>query len=160
MIAQVGDRVRIRYTHMQNAGAAPVAMPKPKVLEFTIGSSHVLPGLSQFVAGMQQGEAKCVTLQPAEAFGMVQARLIREVSRQSVRSKFPLKVGMLLTMKQAGAAPGRKARIVELKRDSVVVDGNHPHAGHALYLAMYLVSVDSSSEANQSKPQFDNGGES
>jgi FKBP-type peptidyl-prolyl cis-trans isomerase 2 len=144
MIAQAGDRVRIRYTHMQDAGAATVAEPpKPKKLEFTIGESHLLPGLSQCVAGMHQGEQKCVTLQPAEAFGIVHIRLIREISRHSIRSKSPLKVGMLLTMRRAGATPSRKARIVELKGDSVVVDGNHPGAGRSVHLAMYLVSVNS-----------------
>jgi FKBP-type peptidyl-prolyl cis-trans isomerase 2 len=161
MLAQAGDRVRVRYTHMQDAGAAPVEeLPKPQMLEFTVGGSHALPGLSQCVAGMHQGEQKCVTLQPAEAFGIVHNQLIEEISRGSIRSKSPLKVGMQVSVRRAGATDSRKARIVELKSDSVVVDGNHPHAGRSVHLAMYLVSVDPSFEANQSKPQMDRGGES
>jgi FKBP-type peptidyl-prolyl cis-trans isomerase 2 len=158
MIAQIGDRVRVRYTHMQDAGAAPVEEPrKPQVMEFTIGGSHVLPGLSQCVEGMHRGEQKCVTLQPAEAFGIVHTRLIREVSRQVIRNRSLLKIGMHLAPRKSRAAEYRRFRIVELKRDSVVVDGNHPRAGHSVNLAMYLVSVDSSSEANRTKPPFDNG---
>jgi FKBP-type peptidyl-prolyl cis-trans isomerase 2 len=143
MIAQVGDRVRVRYTHMQDAGTVPVEQPKPKVMEFTIGGSHLLPGLSQCVAGMHQGEQKCVTLQPAEAFGIVHTRLIREVSRQIIRNRSLLKVGMHLAPRKSRAAEYRRFRIVELKRDSVIVDGNHPRAGRSVHLAMYLVSVNS-----------------
>jgi FKBP-type peptidyl-prolyl cis-trans isomerase 2 len=105
---------------------------------------------------MSQGEQKCVTLQPAEAFGTVQDRLIREVPRGSIHTSSPL-VGMLLAGRRVGR---RKVRIVELKQESVVIDGNHPRAGRPVNLAMYLLSVDASSETNQSKPQLNSGDES
>jgi FKBP-type peptidyl-prolyl cis-trans isomerase SlyD len=158
MTAEVGDRVRIQYTYLHKA---ETAQPKaPKVLEFIVGAKHALPGLSQWVTGMQQGEQKRVTLQPAEAFGNVQTRLIREIPRECFRTKSVLKVGMQLNARNTNSTTKRRVRIVELKRDSVVVDGNHPCAGRPIRLEMFLVSVDSSSEANRSKPQFDNGGES
>jgi FKBP-type peptidyl-prolyl cis-trans isomerase SlyD len=158
MSAEIGDRVRVQYTYLHNA---ETARPKtPKVLEFIVGAKHALPGLSDCVTGMQQGEQKRVTLQPAEAFGNVQPRLIREIPRECFRTKSALKVGMQLNARNAKSASKRKVRIVELKPDSVVVDGNHPCAGRPIRLEMFLVSIDSSSEANRSKPQFDNGGES
>jgi FKBP-type peptidyl-prolyl cis-trans isomerase 2 len=47
-----------------------------------------------------------------------------------------------------------------LKPDSVIVDGNHPLAGKVVTLAIQLISVDASANANQSNPQVDAGGES
>ena len=40
------------------------------------------------------------------------------------------------------------------------MDGNHPLAGKVINLEVYLLSLDSSSNANQTKQQFDMGGES
>ena len=162
MIARHGDRVRIQYTRLHKpelAGPAASASA-PKVLEFTIGGEHVLPGLSRCVAGMSQGEQKCVSLPAAEAFGDVQKRLIRELPRDCFRTKLPLAVGMVLNAKIRGLERPRKVRIVQLNAGTVIVDGNHPSAGRAVNLAVLVLSIDSSSEANQSKPQIDSGGES
>jgi FKBP-type peptidyl-prolyl cis-trans isomerase 2 len=159
MIAQTGDRVRIRYTHMQDAREYVPQSTKPRVLEFTIGSEHLLPGLSRFVLGMHTGEQKCVTLPPAEAYGELQTRLIRRILRRRLHTKGAPKMGMLLTPRGPDSIHGLRVRIVKLNAHSVVVDGNHPRAGHPVNLAVYLMSVDSSSEANTSRPQFDAGGE-
>jgi FKBP-type peptidyl-prolyl cis-trans isomerase 2 len=160
MIAEVGDRVRVQYTYLAKSETTKRKAAVPKVLEFTVGGKHALPGLSQYVTGMQQGEQKCVTLQAAEAFGKVQDRLIREIPRNCFHTKSVLKLGMQLTARTAGAVRARKVRIVELKLNSVVVDGNHPGAGRPIRLEVFLVSIDSSSDANRSKPQVDNGDES
>jgi FKBP-type peptidyl-prolyl cis-trans isomerase SlyD len=160
MIAQAGDRVRVQYTPMQNEPGRAREAATPKVMEFTVGDEHALPGLSRFVLGMRPGERKCITLQPKEAFGEVQARLIREIPRSCFRTKTFLTSGMILNAKSAGQTKrGRRVRVVELKTDSIVVDGNHPRAGRTVELSLYLMSVDSSSEANRSRPQFDCGGE-
>jgi FKBP-type peptidyl-prolyl cis-trans isomerase 2 len=159
MIAHLGDRVRIQYTHMQDAREHDPRSTTPRVLEFTIGSEHVLPGLSQYVLGMHPGEQKCVTLPPAEAYGEVQAGLIRKISRRCLHTKGTLEKGMVLTLRSPDSVRGRRVRIVKLNTNSVLVDGNHPRAGRHVNLAVYLVSVDSSSEANSSQPQFDTGGE-
>jgi len=159
MIAQSGDRVRVRYTHMYDAREHDPQSTKPRVLEFTVGSDHLLPGLSRYVLGMHPGEQKCVTLCPVEAYGELQARLIRRISRRCLHTKGPPELGMLLTPRDSESVSGHRVRIVKLNTHSVVVDGNHPRAGRPANLAVYLVSVDSSSEANSSKPQFDNGGE-
>jgi FKBP-type peptidyl-prolyl cis-trans isomerase 2 len=50
-------------------------------------------------------------------------------------------------------------RVVEIKPDSLIVDGNHPLAGEIVELDMMLVSVDPSSHANKTKQQFEMGGE-
>ncbi len=132
---------------------------KPRVLEFIVGSDHLLPGLSRYVLGMHSGEQKCMTLSPAEAYGHVQNQLIRRVSRSCLHIKCSPKMGMLLTRRTSDPTHCPRARIVQLNTHSVVLDGNHPRAGRPAKLDVYLVSVDSSSEANLSKPQFDTGGE-
>ncbi|WP_390844298.1 FKBP-type peptidyl-prolyl cis-trans isomerase [Anatilimnocola floriformis] len=160
MSAQIGDRVRVRYTHMHDARENDPRSTKPKVLEFIVGSVHLLPGLSQCVLGMHPGEQKCVTLPPAEAYGEVQTQLIRKISRRSLHTKTPPIRGMLLTQRSPDLVAGRRVRIVELLACSVLVNGNHPRAGRSVNLAIYLVSIGSSAESNLSEPLMELGGES
>jgi FKBP-type peptidyl-prolyl cis-trans isomerase SlyD len=102
----------------------------------------------------RRGQQKCVTLQPAEAFGEIQTRLIREIPRTCFRTKSALAVGMRLNARSSDSSQARRVRIVELRRDTVVVDGNHPDAGRKVTFEIRLLAVASASEI-----EFDNGGE-
>jgi FKBP-type peptidyl-prolyl cis-trans isomerase 2 len=141
-IAKVGDRVRIQYTRIGKSGVDR-SLGAPRALEFTVGDKHVLPGLSSRVEGMHPGEQKCITLEPAEAFGNVQAKLIREIPRDRLNTKSRLEVGMVLNARSHDPERKRRVRIVEIKPDSILIDGNHPQAGKSIDLAVNLISIDS-----------------
>lgn len=175
--AQLGDRVRIQYRRLPEhgsvvddgpavdagstgEGAEPHRKPPAtKVLEFTVGSGDVLPGISLGVVEMAPGDYKQLTLSPHEAYGLVKNRLIREIPR----SRFPkhqlFHLGQRLTAISKVSRRRRRVRVVEIKPHGVVVDGNHRLAGKTIEMAITLVSVDSSSDANKRRPQFDLGGE-
>lgn len=157
-IARLGDRVRVQCTRML---ASPRATARPaKEFEFVIGSPAVMPGLSMGVVGMKQGDQKRLKLQPKEAYRSVRDRLIREVPRESFPPRLSVRVGKRLTAKLRTTGQRQVVRIVQIRPDSVIVDGNHPLAGKVVTLEVRVISVDSSANANRSNPQFDVGGES
>jgi len=157
-IAKLGDRVRVQCTRVP---ASPRTTASPvKVVEFIVGSPDIMRGLSMGVVGMTQGDQKRLKLQPTDAYGSVQNRLIREIPRENFPSGLSLRVGKRLTAKLRSTGRRRVVRVVRLKPDSVIVDGNHPLAGKVVTLAIQLISVDASANANQSSPQVDAGGES
>ena len=158
-IAQIGDRVRIQYfTPSRGGGAAK--QRRPKSVEFIVGSRDVFSSLSFGVVGMAPGDRKRLTLQPAEAYGMVRQKLIRRISRDRLPGHLSLRVGQRLTALRGIAGRRRRVTVVEITPDSVVLDGNHPLAGEIVEMEVNLISLDASSNANQRKPQFDVGGES
>ena len=156
--ANVGDRVRIQYARIPQRGARQNKARLPKTCEFTVGSKDVLPSLSLGVVGMAPGDRKQLTLQPQEAYGAVKPKLIRQIPRQRFPQHLALKVGKCLTAFVAASGRRERVRVVEINSDSVTVDGNHPLAGKVIELEVNLISVDSSSNANKRKPQFDLGG--
>ena len=107
---------------------------------------------------MAPGDRKLLTLQPREAFGPVKPNLIREIPRQRLPQHIALQVGKRLTAFVATSGRRQRVRIVKVNLDSVTVDGNHPLAGQVIELEVNLISLDSSSNANKRKPQFDLGG--
>ncbi len=158
-IVKLGDRVRIQYTRVRSPAKASARLPEPKETEFTVGGRSVLPGLSLGVAGMAQGEHKRLTLQPVDAFGPVEPRLIQRISRRILPKRLVLKLGKRLSALSAMTGRRRSARIVKLGPRSVIVDGNHPLAGKVIELTVRMLSVDSSPEANRSQLQGDTGSE-
>jgi FKBP-type peptidyl-prolyl cis-trans isomerase 2 len=158
--ANLGDRVRIQYARLPEPGAAANKARAHKTCEFIVGSRQVFRTLSLGVVGMAPGDRKQLTLQPREAYGAVQPKLIRQIPRARFPQHIALRVGKRLTAFEAASGRRRRVRIVKINPDSVLVDGNHPLAGKVVELEVCLVSIDSSPNTNRTKPQFDIGGES
>lgn len=157
--AKLGDRVRIQYSRVSAPGAKPNKDCVKKTCEFTVGSSKVFRSLSLGVVGMAQGDRKQLTLQPREAYGKVQPKLIRQIPRDRFPKHIVLRVGKRLTAIEAATGRRRRVRVMNVNPDSVLVDGNHPLAGRIVQLEVLLIAIDSSSNANHRKPQIDTGGE-
>ena len=157
-IAKLGDRVRVQYVGLLKDGIPIKKRPGERVLDFTVGSKEVIPGISLGVVGMAEGQQKRLTLQPKDAYGTVRLKLIKEISRQRFPSHLDLCMGKRLTSVGVTSGRRRRVRVVEIKPDTVVVDGNHPLAGKVLEVAVQLVSLDSSS-ADTGGEQYDAGGE-
>jgi FKBP-type peptidyl-prolyl cis-trans isomerase 2 len=159
-VAQLGDRVRVQYSRIPAPGAALKREPSVKTCEFTVGGREVFPTLSLGVVGMAPGDQKRFTLQPLEGYGTVRPKLVRRIPRARFPEHLVLHVGKRLAAVHGIFGRRRRVTVVKIGPDSVTVDGNHPLAGQVIELDVMLISVDSSADANRSKPQFDMGGES
>lgn len=153
LTAKIGDRVRILYSRVPAAAAPPTKAPVRKTCEFVVGSSQVFRSLSLGVVGMAQGDRKRLTLQPREAYGNVQPKLIRQIPRERFPKHVVLRVGKRLTAILGATGRRHRIRVVKINPDSVVVDGNHPLAGKVVELEICLVSIDSTFAAAKGKPQ-------
>jgi FKBP-type peptidyl-prolyl cis-trans isomerase 2 len=158
-VARQGDRVRIQYTCTVPCESGSLHMKPRRVLELTVGKNGTIPGLSRNLAGMHQGERKCVSLSPEEAFGLVKPGLVREIPRSQLRKQVDLRVGMTLAGRNKNTGRMHRVRVVEINPNTILVDGNHRLAGKTVRFDIYLVSIDSSSETNPRRQQYDTGGE-
>lgn len=152
-VAKAGDRVQVRCFLPQ----VPGKNRRGKLLEFTVGSDEVIPGISLGVVGMAEGEQKHLTLRPQDAYGVVRQNLIKKFPRQKFPQHLQLHAGKRLsTIDTRGRT--RRVTIVRVSEDSVVVDANHRLAGEALEVDIRLVSL-VQTHAHQPKPHQDVGGE-
>lgn len=156
--AKLGDRVRVQYLGLLQDGTAAEIHRGRRVLEFTVGSKEVIPGISLGVVGMAEGQQKRLTLQPKDAYGAVRRKLIKEIPRHRFPTHLDLCVGKRLTSIGVTSGRRRQVQVVEIQPDMVVVDGNHPLAGKVLEVELQLVSLASSSD-DAGGAQHDLGGE-
>ena len=62
--AGYGDKVRVRYVGTLDDGEVFESSGEGPPLEFTIGQSHIMPGIEEGILGMEPGESKRISVPP------------------------------------------------------------------------------------------------
>jgi FKBP-type peptidyl-prolyl cis-trans isomerase SlyD len=113
-------------------------------VEFLVGGDDLLVRIEQALQGHAPGDTLDLHLEPEEAFGDYDERLLY----LEPRSLFPAELEEGMTFE--GLPPGATAvdaprdllyTVSEIYPDHVVLDGNHPLAGIALRLHLKVESV-------------------
>jgi peptidylprolyl isomerase len=138
--AMVGDTVRVHYVGRFADGTEFDSSAARGPIEVTIGGGQVIRGFENALVGIAEGETKHVTLQPKDAYGTHDPRLIHTVGRDEIPPQVALKVAAEL---QATNADGHeiRLRVIELNDDNVTLDANHPLAGKTLTFELGLVDI-------------------
>ncbi len=107
---------------------------------FQVGANEMLPALEQVLVDMEEGESRSVVLAPEQAYGPVKEEALREFPLESIPEE-ARQVGR----KVMGRAPDGSEDmfdIVEIRGDQVVIDMNHPLAGHTLRFELKVLHND------------------
>jgi peptidylprolyl isomerase len=128
--ATAGKKVKVHYT-LKVEGEVIDSSKEREPLEFQLGSSQVIPGFEKAVKDMKIGEKKSFQVSPAEGYGEEDPKAIQEVSKDKLPPDLKLAPGMTIYAKgQSGNSI--PVRVVEVKKDVVVMNFNHPLAGKML----------------------------
>ena len=110
-------------------------------LVFVLGSHQVFPALEEALLGLKIGDTKQVVLNPEEAYGPVVPDAYREVDIDTVPAPYRYTGAVLGVQDPAGGV--YPIRVHEIKKEEkVVLDFNHPLAGHALGFDVKVMDVD------------------
>lgn len=134
-----GDKVKVDYVGTFEDGSVfDDSKSHGKPLEFEVGAGHVIPGFDNAVMGMNKGEKKSISIEPADAYGEHHAELMMKVSKDMVPTDKEPKPGMMMVV---ASQDGRKfpAVIKEIHEDHMILDLNHPLAGKKLKFEITLV---------------------
>lgn len=143
-IIKNGKVVSISYTLTNDKNEVLDQSQPNQPLEYLHGSYNIIPGLEKELEGLAVGDAKKVTVAPAEGYGELNNELIFDAQRQNFPPDAPLEVGM--QFQAQGEAGPMVIRIVNIDGDKVTVDGNHPLAGETLH---FDVKVEGMRDATQ-----------
>jgi len=134
-----GKKVAVEYT-LTVDGQVIDSSKERGPITYTHGQGNLLPGLVKGLEGLRVGDAKTITLTPEEAYGPIDPSAVREVEKTSLPPTITPQEGMFL---KTTDPEGREyvVRIVEVKKDSVMIDFNHPLAGKTLNFQVKVLSV-------------------
>jgi FKBP-type peptidyl-prolyl cis-trans isomerase SlpA len=141
-----GDTVSVNYTGKLEDGtifdSSLVEGREP--LNAVLGQGQLISGFEKGLLEMSVGEKKTVEIEHTEAYGEIIKEMIIEVAKNQVPEN--IEVGHML---QGNGPMGPvNVKVVEIKDDVVIIDGNHPLAGKKLIFDLEVMGIEPSTEAN------------
>ncbi|MEE9525094.1 MAG: peptidylprolyl isomerase [Candidatus Woesearchaeota archaeon] len=140
MSVKKGDKIKVEYTGTLEDGTVFDTSEGKQPLEFEVGAKKIIKGFDNAIIGMEKDEEKEITLQPAEAYGDHNPKLIQKVPKDKLPADKEPKVGMMLLMK---TPDGKQfpAKIAEITDKEIALDLNHPLAGKVLKFKIKVVGI-------------------
>ena len=102
------------------------------------GIDPLLPGLQKALEGKEKGANVNVTLQPADAFGVRDERLVQSVPRSAFQAA-EVKVGSQFQASNEGRQ--LVYTVTKMEGDTITVDGNHGLAGQTITFEVSIQDV-------------------
>lgn len=134
------DTVKVNYTGKLSDGQVFDSSEGKEPIEFKLGEGRLIPGFEKGLLDMKLNEKKTIEIAKADAYGDVNKDLIQEIKKAQLPQDMEPEVGMGLISK---TPDGQEINlvVVEVKEDSVVIDGNHPLAGRDLIFDLEVVEI-------------------
>lgn len=138
---KTNDTVKVHYTGSITAnGEIFDSSLEREPLEFTLGQGMLIPGFENGVLNMKVNEKKTINIPKEEAYGVVREELFQEVSKQELPPDLEPQVGMGLVSRGPNGQE-HQLRVAQVNENSIVVDANHPLAGHDLTFELEVVEI-------------------
>jgi len=134
-----GSKVKLHYTLKVDGKVIDSSRDREPFI-FQVGSNQVIPGFENGIKGMKVGEKKSFKVPPKDGYGERRKEAIQEVSKDKMPKGIDVKPGMTLYASGPGGHP-IPVKIVEVKKDVVVIDFNHPLAGKTLDFDVEILEI-------------------
>ena len=135
LMVQDGDLVEVHYDGTLDDGSTfDSSRERGTPFSFEVGTGQVIPGFDEAVRGLKIGESREVRIPPAEAYGARSDENIVEVPYGPDQGDVAVGDKVFLNTGQA-------AVVLEVKKDTVVLDANHEMAGQALTFKIEVLSI-------------------
>lgn len=147
---QLGDVVSIHCVGKIASGEVFEDTYQGDPFVFEVGSPEIIPGLSEAVLGMMEGEERDVIIPKEKAFGERDENLIRSIPRESISLDVDPAPGLVLNL-IVDTPQGEMtfpALVVDVTPEEIVLDLNPPLAGEDLYFKIKLLKILNEPEGN------------
>lgn len=134
------NTVKVLYTGKLADGQVFDSSEGKEPLAFTLGQGSLIPGFEKGLIDMKLNEKKTIIIPADEAYGYPREDLLIEVPKSELPQEMDPEVGMGLVSR---TPEGQEINllVVQVKEDTVVLDGNHPLAGKELIFDLEVVEI-------------------
>ena len=134
------NTVKVHYTGKLTDGQVFDSSEGKEPLEFTLGQGRLIPGFEKGLIDMKLNEKKTINIAVEDAYGAPREDLIIEVSKSELPQEMAPEVGMGL-VSRTPEGQEMNLLVVEVKDETVILDGNHPLAGRDLVFDLEVVEI-------------------
>jgi FKBP-type peptidyl-prolyl cis-trans isomerase SlyD len=140
---QITDNMVVNLTYVMAIPdeQTPDGNKKEVSIQFLQGHKQVVPGLEQALYGMTIGEEKDIVVEATHGYGQVNPKAVRTLPRETVPSFATATPGQHLRLRHKVSGKLRKALVVEVQPEKIVLNFNHPLAGKTLHFHVHVVDL-------------------
>jgi len=123
------------------ADGSPVdGTPDGEPMTFTIGDGSMIEAFENVILGLSVGEKQQVSLDPRETFGFPEDENKHWMDKSEFNLEVDLQEGLMIEFSTAEGEqiPGI---LLEITEDKVLVDFNHPLAGHEVIFSVEILDI-------------------
>ena len=139
-MVEQGQRVKVDFVgKLANGAQFSSSYLVGEPLEFTVGSSGLLPAFERAVCALASGEEAHVRIPCEEAYGNYDESLIERVPVSLLPNAYDLPVGQFIVVETPEES--LRARVLKVEEGWAYLDRNHELAGEDLMFDIKLVEV-------------------
>lgn len=135
-----GRRVTVELTVKTEDGTQVHSTKDEEPVVYTHGKGELLPALEAAIVGMHADETKTVQLPPEKGYGVVDPSMV--IEEEAARLPEAARKEGVVLVGTDPAGNKRPVRVAEVKGDKVMLDFNHPLAGHTLTFDVKVLKVE------------------
>ena len=109
-------------------------------VSFVVGDGSLLPGFEEAMFGLVAGEKKTFNIPPEKGFGQRNPANLQRIPRKDFSDVDELQEGMIFSFADSKGHE-RPGVVAEWDNDKVIVDFNHPLAGHEITFTVKVFDV-------------------
>jgi FKBP-type peptidyl-prolyl cis-trans isomerase SlyD len=113
----------------------------PALLTFVAGCKELLPALERRLWGLREKDEVEFVVPAAEAFGLYEPENVQSWSRKVFPPEMTITPGQKVIPANLPFPPEYPLVVKEVQGDTVILDMNHPFAGHDLHYAVRVMEV-------------------
>jgi len=113
----------------------------PAYLKFIAGCNELMPGLERRLLGLREQDAVEFVIPAEEAFGEYDPENIQAWSHKVFPPEMEVQVGQQVIPANLPFPPEYPLIVKEVTKNSVILDMNHPLAGHDLHYQVKVIEV-------------------
>jgi FKBP-type peptidyl-prolyl cis-trans isomerase 2 len=143
-----GNKVTLEYEGKLDNGDIFDSSKGREPLEFIAGHKQVIAGFDEAVIGMKKGEEKEFHIEAKKAYGEPRPELMKEIPKTAIQADREMEAGMIIGMT---TPDGHQIPLIikEVKKDTVLLDMNHPLAGKNLNFKIKILDISEASEEHE-----------
>ena len=141
MPVKKGNIIKVEYEGKLKDGTVFDSTEKHgEPLKFEVGTGQLITGFDKAVIGMKKGEEKQIELEPSEAYGDHNPKLVKKIPKSQLPKNEELATGMILMLTLPNGDQ-ITASIIEIDDESITLDLNHPLAGKTLNFKIKVLEI-------------------
>ncbi|WP_036385065.1 peptidylprolyl isomerase [Muricauda sp. MAR_2010_75] len=134
------DTVKVHYTGKLTNGQIFDSSLEREPMEVALGQGQLIPGFEKGLIDMAVNEKKTITIDKKDAYGEVNESLFQKISKSQLPEDLKPEVGMGLVGSNSEGQE-QQFRVAKVEEEDIIIDANHPLAGHDLVFDLEVVEI-------------------